>query len=219
MRMRRKSNLESRSEAAFPYLIDFGNDALDARTNEVKKLDLKKAESYVLELGCGKGKYALEYAKSHNEITYVAVEQITNVIIEGAEKAKEEKVDNLVFLRTGAEYLERYLDKETFGKIFINFPCPFHKETYRERRLTSERFLRIYDGLLTKDGEIRLKTDNKRMFEYSIESMSKYGFVLEKVTLDLHSSPYVENDIVTEYESKFIREGLPIFSLVAKKRG
>jgi len=218
MRMRRKNNLEERALAASPYLLDLGNDSLDARKEVVSFLNIDNlGKDPVLELGCGKGKYALEYAKIHNQTAYVAVEQITNVIIEGAEKAKQEKLDNLLFLRTGAEYLKRYFKDNTFKKVVLNFPCPFHKETYRDRRLTSERFLEIYDSLLTDDGEIRLKTDNKRMFEYSLESMSEYGFAFKNLTLDLHSSPYIEGDIVTEYESKFIKDGLPIYSVVAYK--
>ena len=215
--MRRKGNLETRA-ANCPSLYEVGDDALDSRVEEERYIDLSKWKNAVLEVGCGKGKFALEYSKSHNETAYVAVEKMTNVIIEGAEKAADEGVENLLFLRTGAEYLKRYFKEGTFDKVFLNFPCPYKKESYRDRRLTAPSFLEIYDALLVDGGEICLKTDNKRMFEYSLESFSSYGLLITDVTLDLHSSKYVEGNVMTEYESKFFSMGVPILRVVAKKR-
>ena len=211
--MRRKNNLEERSIDAFPYLIECGNDSLDARqqADSIIKLPFER-DHYELELGCGKGKFALEYALKNPQ-----VEQITNVIIVGAEKAKQKEILNLCFLRSGAEYLKRYFESGFFDNIYLNFPCPFHKETYRNRRLTSPDMLSIYNYLLREGGEIRLKTDNKRMFEYSIESLSACGYLIKDVTLDLYASKYVENNIATEYEAKYTSQGAPIMRLVAVK--
>lgn len=215
--MRRKGNLEERA-AAVPNLLELGCDELDSRIEARDFIDLGELKNAVLEVGCGKGKFAIEYAKTHTEIAYFAVEHITNVIIEGAEAAAKEGIPNLMFLRTGAEYLKRYFPAETFDKIFLNFPCPYRKESYRDRRLTAPSFLSVYDSLLTQNGEICLKTDNQRMFEYSLESFSSYGFVITDVTLDLHSSKYAEGNVMTEYESKFVSQGVPILRVVAKKR-
>ena len=217
--MRRKGNLTARAASLAPFLRDGGVDTPDSREIKDCTLDLSYLGSVLeLEIGCGKGRFAIEYAKSHPEVGLVAVEQITNVIIEGAEKAKAIGIPNLLFLRTGAEYLERYFPQKTFRRIYLNFPCPYHKESYHARRLTARRFLELYDRLLTDDGEICLKTDNERMFEYSIESFSAYGFLLTDFTLDLHASKYAEGNVMTEYESKFVAEGAPILRVVAKKR-
>ena len=145
--MRKKGNLEERAKAC-SRLLEVGDDALDSRVDEERYIDLSKWKNAVLEVGCGKGKFALEYAKTHNETAYVAVERITNVIISGAETAEKEKIDNLLFLRTGAEYLKRYFPLGAFDKVFLNFPCPYHKESYKDRRLTALSFLEIYDKLL-----------------------------------------------------------------------
>ncbi len=224
MRMRRKRNLEERAEDAYPYLLKADTSCVDARKAVEDKhfVDLSDFDSnkpMEIELGCGKGRFALEYTSKHPEINYLAVEKLTNVIVVGAEEAKKKNADNLRFLCSGAEYLPRFLPDNSISRIHINFPCPFHKETYHEKRLTSKRFLEIYDKLLTPDGEICLKTDNQRMFAYSIEQLSEYGFVLSEVTLDLHNSKYNENNIVTEYEQRYTDQGLPIFHLKAKRRG
>lgn len=221
--MRRKRNLQDRAENAYPYLLKADTSCIDARLavedkHFVDLSDFDESKNLELELGCGKGKYALEYTSKHPEINYIAVEKLTNVIVVGAEEAKEKAVPNLRFLCSGAEYLPRFLKDNSISRIHMNFPCPFHKETYHEKRMTSRRYLEIYDKLLTEDGEICLKTDNQRMFAYSIEQLSEYGFVLTEVTLDLHNSKYNENNIVTEYEQRYTDQGLPIFRLVAKRR-
>lgn len=223
MRMRKKKNLDSRVEAVSPYLIHSDLSCLDSRVAIADKhfaetFDFDSSKPLIIELGCGKGKHAIEYATKYPTINYLAIEKLTNVIIVGAEKAQELEIKNLKFLCTGAEYLERFLPDNSVDKIIINFPCPFHKETYHEKRLTDERFLKLYDKLLKDEGEIALKTDNQRMFAYSIEQLSHYGYVLSEVTLDLHNSKYNENNIVTEYESKYLAEGLPIYRLIAQKR-
>lgn len=223
MRMRRKKNLYIREENCRPYLLEADTECLDARQAIEDKhfVDLSSFDSskpLILELGCGKGKHAITYACSHPECNYLAVEKLTNVIIAGAEYAKEHEINNLRFLCTSAEYLPRFLPDNSVDKIIINFPCPFHKESYHEKRMTDGRFLAVYDKLLKQTGTISLKTDNKRMFAYSIEQLSQYGFVLENVTLDLHNSPYAEDNIITEYEQKFLDEGLPILSLQAKRK-
>lgn len=221
--MRRKRNLDERADNAYPYLLKADTTCVDARIavedkHYVDLSDFDESKPLELELGCGKGKYAIEYATTHPEINYLAVEKLTNVIVVGAEETKEKAIPNLRFLCSGAEYLPRFLKEKTVSRIHINFPCPFHKETYYEKRLTSKRYLEIYDKFLTEDGEIELKTDNQRMFAYSIEQMSEYGFVLSEVTLDLHNSKYNENNIKTEYEQRYTEQGLPIFHLKARRR-
>lgn len=223
MRMRRKKNLYIRQECCRPYLLEADTECLDARQAiedkhyvDISSFDTNKP--LILELGCGKGRHAITFATRHKECNYLAVEKLTNVIIAGAEYAKENQIENLRFLCTSAEYLPRFLPDHSIDRIIINFPCPFHKESYHEKRMTDKRFLAVYDTLLKQNGTISLKTDNKRMFAYSIEQLSQYGFILENVTLDLHNSPYAENNIITEYEQKFLDEGLPILSLRARKK-
>ncbi len=223
MRMRLKRNLEQREENARPFLIEADDAEYDARKAVLDKhyIDFdypKRDNPLILEVGCGKGGFATEYAKAHADINYIAVEKLSNVIIVGAEKAKEDNISNLRFFRSSVEYLPRFLKDHSITRIYMNFPCPFNKESYHDRRMTAESFLCIYDQLLVEHGEIILKTDNERMFAYSIEQMCNHGYLLSEVTLDLYNSPYIENNIATEYESKFVAEGKPILRLKATKR-
>ncbi|MGN0557491.1 MAG: tRNA (guanosine(46)-N7)-methyltransferase TrmB [Acutalibacteraceae bacterium] len=167
-----------------------------------------------LEVGCGMGGFAAEFAKRHPQINLLAVEINENVIIKAAERTKAENIPNVRYLCVSANYLDRYIRDSAIERMFLNFSCPYPKNRYESHRLTSPVFLRIYRKILKNGAEIHQKTDNMHFFEYSIEQFSKHGFALQNLSLDLHHSDF-EGNIVTEYESKFASQGLPIYRLEA----
>ena len=170
MRMRRKSRLDERiTECGEHLLITEGCDFYKKPEQEKYDIiDLKKVfgndNPVMLEIGCGKGGFAFKIAEKYPEINFIAVEKISNVIIEACEKADREKPKNLRFMNVAAENLLYYLGEHSISVIFLNFSCPYPKYTYRNRRLTYFRYLDIYKKLLIKGGEIRLKTDNRGFF-------------------------------------------------------
>ena len=167
-----------------------------------------------LEIGCGKGQFALEVSKLYPNVNLIAVEKISNVILTACERAEKENPKNCKFLNCSAENLCYYFNENSVERIFLNFSCPYPKYTYRNRRLTYYRFLEIYKKLLTKNGEIHLKTDNAGFFEFSIQSLSEFGFKIKNVSLDLHNSDFLDN-VETEYEKLFSAQGKPIYRLEA----
>lgn len=221
--MRRKSRLDERiTECGEHLLITEGCDFYKKSEQEKYDIiDLKKVfgndNPVMLEIGCGKGGFAFKIAEKYPEINFIAVEKISNVIIEACEKADREKPKNLRFMNVAAENLLYYLGEHSISVIFLNFSCPYPKYTYRNRRLTYFRYLDIYKKLLIKDGEIRLKTDNRGFFEFSLQSLSENGFILKNITLDLHAGDLTDNT-ETEYEKMFVAEGKPIYKLEAYLR-
>ena len=219
MRMRRKKNLQLRLENCREYAVDFEWETLEyGKTPEKHLINYEEvfsnANPVELEIGCGKGQFAVEIAKRNPDKNFLAVEINENVIVQAMEKAKKENLKNLRFMRVGAEKLGLYLPENSIGKIFLNFSCPFPKKRQAKHRLTHESFLEIYKKILVSDGRILQKTDNRILFESSIEQLSKCGFVLENVSLDLHSGDTADN-IMTEYEKKFVDLGQPIYRLEA----
>ena len=222
MRMRKKKNLEDRLSAVLDILFisDIEDRNFETAVNIKEYLDLdnwfeKKAPLY-LEIGCGKGKFACEFAKANPDINVLAVEKTANVIVSACEKAKELGLSNLKFIKGGAEYLPKYLKENSVDRIFLNFSCPFPKAAYATHRLTHQRFLGIYEKLLKKGAEIHQKTDNMHFFEFSIEQFSQSGFAIKNISLDLHNSSF-EGNIETEYEHRFASLGMPIYRLEAYK--
>lgn len=220
MRMRRKRHLEAHIAAAGERLIDIPPVDVDYReyVKEKEYINLreyfKNDNPFELEIGCGKGQFICELAKSNPLVNYVAIELNISVITAACEKAAEYGIQNVLFIKCGAEIIEKYIEPHTFRRIYLNFSCPYPKNRYANRRLTNPAYLRIYKLMLSTGGEIHQKTDNREFFEYSLESFSAYGYRLKNISLDLHNSSF-EGNIVTEYEKKFSELGQPIYRLEA----
>ena len=220
MRMRKKKYLDERLASCGSKLISFNRENLDYRsansTNEI--IDFKSyfgnGNPIHLEIGCGKGQFVCTAAKLNPNINYIAVEKSGNVIVTGCECAIKENLKNVIFLHCAAEYLPSYIAENSIDRIYLNFSCPFPKNKYANHRLTSLQFLKIYKSILISNAEIHMKTDNRQLFEFSIEQLSDFGFTLKNISLDLHNSDF-EGNIITEYEQKFVNMGLPIFRLEA----
>ncbi|MCR5207467.1 MAG: tRNA (guanosine(46)-N7)-methyltransferase TrmB [Eubacterium sp.] len=221
MRMRHKKNLEARLEAVSEYLITLRTDNLNFNEakNEKQLINLEEifgnSNPVYLEIGGGKGQFACTFAEQNPEVNMLCVEKISDVIVLACEKAQEMGLKNVKFVSCAAEYLEAFLPEKSFETIYLNFSCPFPKKSYASHRLTHERFLNIYKPLLKDGAPIIQKTDNMHFFEFSIEQFSKCGFVISNVSLDLHNSDF-EGNIVTEYESRFVAQGMPIYRLEAR---
>ena len=218
--MKKLKHLNKRQDACGDILMSAFSDELNFETAADTKdyIDLEKwfgnNKPTWLEIGCGKGQFACELAKRHPEINIIAVEKNSNVIVQAAEKAISMELNNVRFLKCGAEYLTKYLKPDSVGRIFLNFSCPFPKKSHASHRLTSPTFLKLYRELLADGAEIHQKTDYRQLFEFSIEQLTSFGFALKNISLDLHKSDF-EGNIVTEYEQKFVSMGLPIYRLEA----
>ncbi len=220
MRMRKKKHLEDRLLACKDVMIYMQNqnEFADDPLKEELFFDCQKVfgnnNPVHLEIGCGKGAFIIELAKRNPDINYIAVEKTPNVIVTGAEALIESGMKNVRFCLGQAEYLLHLFRPHTVDRLYLNFSCPFPKESYAKHRLTHTRFLEIYKEVLAHGAEIHQKTDNRRLFEFSIEHFSANGFAMKNVSLDLHNSGF-EGNIMTEYETRFTNMGLPIYRLEA----
>ncbi len=168
-----------------------------------------------IEVGMGKGKFIMELAQLCPEINFVGVERYPSVLLKAIQKQNEQKLPNLVFLCVNAEDLgEIFADGET-DRIYLNFSDPWPKDRHAKRRLTSPRFMELYDRILSPDGTVEFKTDNRKLFEYSLETVRQCGWRILRYTFDLYDSPYLDGNVMTEYESRFVEEGKPICKLTA----
>ena len=219
MRMRRKKNLEERI-AGFDNIISIPKVRDDYRNIIAEKEYFDFAELFGnsnpvhMEIGCGKGQFIFELAARTPDINYIAVEVNESVISDACKKAQEAGIENVIFMKCGAEILTKYIKPSSIGRLYLNFSCPLPKKANENRRLTNIRFLEIYKEILCPDAEIHQKTDNMHFFEYSIEQYTLAGFRLKNISLDLHNSDF-EGNIVTEYERKFSSMGMPIYRLEA----
>lgn len=223
MRMRRKKNLDERIEACGEVMLymqcqnEHANDPLSEEFFADSRKTFGNDNPIFLEIGCGKGGFAIEFARQNPDINLVAVEKTPNVLITGMEEQMKLKLPNLKFCMGQAEYLEHIFHDNTIDRIFLNFSCPFPKKSYAIHRLTHARFLEIYRKIMKENAEIHQKTDNMHFFEFSLEQLSNNGFPLKNVSLDLHNSGF-QGNIMTEYEKRFTELGQPIYRLEAVNR-
>lgn len=169
-----------------------------------------------IEIGMGKGKFLTALAKQNPDINYIGIERYDSVLIRALEKREqEEEITNLFYLCEDAKNIAELFAPEEISRIYLNFSDPWPKDRHAKRRLTSKEFFERYDRILSKTGEVMFKTDNRILFDFSLEQVPLAGWQLKDVTLDLHHSEFAEGNIMTEYEEKFSALGNPIFRLVA----
>lgn len=221
MRIRRKKHLKERLESVkdILFIADFDiPNALEA-INDKRYFEFKQIFSndnpVCLEIGCGKGLFVCEMAKKNPNINYVAVELLDNIIVMACERCKEYNLTNVRFFNSGADYLPRYIKNESIQTIYLNFSPPFPGDRYENRRLTCDRLIKYYVDMLTNNGTIELKTDDKEFFDYSLNQMKKYGFKVDDCT-NLLALGEIQN-VETEYEKKFKSNLMPIYFFKAKK--
>lgn len=170
-----------------------------------------------IEAGSGKGRFITGLALANPDINYIGIELFDSVIVMALQTVLEQEggIPNLRLLRVNAQEMESFFEKNEVDRMYLNFSDPWPKTRHAKRRLTHESFLRLYETVLPKNGEIHFKTDNRGLFEYSLTSISEYGMLLKDVSLDLHANE-PEWNIMTEYEEKFMKKGQPIYRMEAQ---
>ena len=182
----------------------------------------EKYKELHIEIGMGKGSFISKLATENKDILYVGIEVCKPVLALAVKKLaryEEEnnvKLDNLYLIDTDAKNLNEIFEKGEVDKIYLNFSDPWPKKKHSKRRLTSDDFIAVYRQILNVKGNIEFKTDNRKLFEYSIVNLNKNKVDMEYVSLDLHSDDIP--NVVTEYEEKFSKLG-PIYKIVFNFRG
>lgn len=167
-----------------------------------------------IEIGTGKGNFIINKALKYPDINFIGIEKFDSIIARCLQKIPE-GIPNLKIVRLNALGIEDVFDKEV-DTIYLNFSDPWPKKKWHKRRLTSNIFLEKYDKVFKGIPRIVQKTDNRDLFEYSIVSLSTYGYTIKDITFDLHNS-HIEDNIMTEYEEKFSKKGNNIYYLEAVK--
>lgn len=167
-----------------------------------------------IEIGMGKGQFIMELARQNPDINYIGIEKYSSVLVRALEKMEEAPLSNLRFIRMEAENIEEVFAPGEIDQIYLNFSDPWPKDRHAKRRLTSKEFLARYANIIKKESFIIFKTDNRPLFDFSLEQVEEAGWNLVNHTFDLHHSEYVEGNIMTEYETRFVAKGNPICRMV-----
>ena len=212
MRLRKVKNaLEKIQE--YPNIVIQNSDSNKGKWNEVFKND----NPIYLEIGMGKGKFIIENAKRNPDINYIGLELQESVLVRALEKLIDEPVNNLVLLHEDAFELNNIFEDGEIDKIYLTFSDPWPKSRHAKRRLTCNNILNSYRKALKDNGTIEFKTDNRKLFEYSILEFIHNGLEFKELSLNLHEDK--EDIITTEYEDKFTSKGNVIYFVEVKNNG
>ena len=213
MRMRKKKNCALRMERCSDIWIK------NPEENKGKWKEIFKNDNPIhIEIGCGKGNFVTGMAKLYPDVNFIAIEKVEDVIVMAMEKARDAGLTNVLFMDMDAERIEDFFEFGEIERIYLNFSDPWKKNKQAKRRLTHKNFLDRYKKVLREGDYIWFKTDNKNLFEFSLNSLAQENYKLENITLDLHNSGF-EGNVVTEYEQRFLDEGAPIYRLEAVNLG
>lgn len=168
-----------------------------------------------IEIGMGKGDFIIGMAKKYPNTNFIGIEKYESVMVRAIEKLENIDLPNLKLIRMDAINIDKVFDKE-INTIYLNFSDPWPKKRHAKRRLTSEIFLKLYDKIFIYTPHIIQKTDNILLFASSIESLVDYGYKFNKVSLDLEHEDI--DNVITEYENKFMSMGTKINYLDAYKK-
>ena len=169
-----------------------------------------------VEFGTGRGKFITTLAKQNPHINYIAFEIKEEVLLKAVEKGAEANLSNILFAWADVKNILEYFDENELSRVYVNFCDPWPKKRWAKRRLTHTNFLNMYRTVLNADGEIHFKTDNEKLFEFSLNEIASNDWQLKNISLDLANSDF--ENVTTEYEDKFMSYGMKIFRCEAKKR-
>ena len=169
-----------------------------------------------LEIGCGKGDYFTHMAAMYPESGWIGVEKNINVAAIAAKKLVDSNNLNQLLIAMDAEKIDEWFDYGEVDVIHLNFSDPWPKAGYKKRRLSHRRFIEVYENLLSDKGQIIMKTDNRKLFEFSLLEFAQCNFVLSDVSVDFRAEEHPE-DVMTEYETKFVDLNQPIYRAVWTK--
>ena len=215
MRMRKKKHGEERLLACSKYIYTPDGTPMSRPAEAVGCTG-----GVYLEIGAGKGRFACSMAQRYPDVSYFAMERVTDCVVIAAERAASGEfgeLRNLRFVIENADNLLQIFAPGSIDALFLNFSDPWSKKGYAKRRLTHRRYLALYMNLLRDGGVLRFKTDNVGLFDFSLEEVEAMGLECRIVTRDLHASGWNEGNIMTEYEENFSSQGVKINMLEVVK--
>lgn len=164
----------------------------------------------VLELGCGKGEYAVGLAKKFPDRNFIGIDIKGARMYTGAKQAIEQGIRNVAFLRTSIELIAHFFSEGEVSEIWITFPDPQMKKV--NKRLTGTRFMQLYRQILRPDGLIHLKTDSPFLYTYTDAMVALNHLRVNVNTDDLYASGKADDilEIRTFYEQQWLDRGLTI---------
>lgn len=171
-----------------------------------------------VEFGGGKGKFSTGMSTLNPNVNFIMVDMVPEVVLKAVEKAKNQKLLNFRLILVDINTIETVFEENEIDRIYLNFSDPWPKKRHYKRRLTYKSFLDKYELILKDQSWIHFKTDNRGLFQYSLNSFAENDMIMKNISLNLHEEELDFENVTTEYEEKFSKQGMPIYRVESKFR-
>lgn len=199
MRLRKKPHTDEKLQSFADFVTQ----------GDIQPITKDPARELYVELGTGKGDFITQIAERNPQINFIGLEVEATCVLAAARKVHEKNLSNVRLIVFDVANIAELFAEHEVDRLYINFCDPWPKKRHAKRRLTNVRFLELYRKILKVGGEIYFKTDNRGLFDYSLEQFAEAGLDVRDMTNDLHANEPPDN-IRTEYENRFSSEGVPI---------
>lgn len=166
-----------------------------------------------IEVGMGKGQFLKTLASTSSDLNYIGIEKYESVLVKSLINIPNECIPNLCILREDMKNGQEVFEKGEIQRVYLNFSDPWPKERHSKRRLTHRTYLELYKKILEPRGEIYFKTDNAGLYDFTVNELITSQWDIQCNITNLHEKGVGE--VVTEYEENFMRQGLPIYKIIA----
>jgi tRNA (guanine-N7-)-methyltransferase len=168
-----------------------------------------------LEIGMGKGQFICGMSDQLPGVNFLGLEKYDSVLLRALQKLEQNPRQNIMLIRGEAENVESYFAPFEIGRIYLNFPDPWPRRRDTKKRLTHIGFLEKYRAVLAPQAEIQFKTDDRGLFDFTLQHMKEHCLKLDRIVMDLHADEPTDN-VRTEYETSKSGAGAKIYQLVCR---
>lgn len=165
-----------------------------------------------VEFGGGKGQFIIGMAEKNPDINYLSIDLYTEVLLKAVKKADKSPAKNVRFLQYDINHVFDLFEENELDRVYLNFSDPWPKNRHAKRRLTHRNFLDKYKVVLKEEGWVHFKTDNRGLFQFTLNECADLNLKMQAISLNLHEEPELDN-VMTEYEEKFSKRGMPIYRI------
>jgi len=208
LRIRKKPHTEEKLQD-FADFVTVGEIGEETKGSWRKLFSDDLSRELYVELGAGKGDFITALAERNLDKNFLGLEMEKEVVLKAARKIEEKNLSNVRLAVFDINNIEKIFAEGEVDRLYINFCDPWPKKRHFKRRLTYIKFLDMYQKILKPGGEIHFKTDNRNLFDFSLEQFAEKNFEVRELTFDLHANEPADN-IRTEYENKFSAQGFKI---------
>jgi tRNA (guanine-N7-)-methyltransferase len=165
-----------------------------------------------LEIGAGKGGFALGFGHRHPERRLVAMEVRHHYATMTREKVVAAQLGNVLVLRADAKStVPKLFAEASLDAIHVYFPDPWWKRRHFKRRVVDRDFSRLLLSRLRPGASLHVRTDVEERAHDMLAVLTRAGFSNPRGPGEF--APFDAEEVPTTREQRYLASGHPVWRL------